>query len=146
MVQADVNIPTAPAATARPRGRGYFWAGIGACLLGLGLMVAQFKFKQLGTPWYCPVLATVGCYLLLVSLFQHCNVVRILALGLVTAVAGLEWYFLIELMKLPAYDGPAQPGTKVPQFASTRADGRPFTDADLHDGTRRVLTFFRGRW
>ena len=29
---------------------------------------------------------------------------------------------------------------------STFADGRPFTDEDLRDGSRHVMVFFRGRW
>jgi hypothetical protein len=65
---------------------------------------------------------------------------------LVAAFAGLQWYFLVALMKLPAYEGPAQAGNPLPAFHAIRADGRPFTEADLRDGSWRVLTFFRGRW
>ena len=41
---------------------------------------------------------------------------------------------------------PAQPGNKVPAFATTLADGRTFTNHDLENGSNSVLIFFRGRW
>jgi hypothetical protein len=53
---------------------------------------------------------------------------------------------LSSLMKLPAYEGPARPGQEFPAFASTYPDGRSFTEADLRDGSRRAMVFFRGRW
>jgi hypothetical protein len=65
---------------------------------------------------------------------------------LVTAFAGLQWYFLVSMMKLPEYNGPAQPGKRLPPFQAEFANGRSFTEADLADGSRRVMTFFRGRW
>jgi hypothetical protein len=145
----SVNAPdiatTAPASE-RSRGRTYLWAGIVVSLLGLALAVAQFSLKILGVPWYSPALATLGILLLLVSLVRRTAIPRVLALVLVTTLAGLEWYTLVSLMKLPAYEGPAQPGQPLPAFRSTLADGRSFTDADLRDGSRRVLAFFRGRW
>jgi hypothetical protein len=141
----DAHSATAPAGN-RSRGRAYFWAGIGACLLGLGLTAAQFSLKRLGVPWYAPILATLGAALLIVALARRRTVPRVIALVLVTALAGYEWYFLVSLMKLPGYEGPAQAGRQFPAFRSALADGRPFTDADLRDGTRRVLVFFRGRW
>jgi hypothetical protein len=50
-------------------------------------------------------------------------------------------------MKLPDYEGPARAGQQLPAFQATLAsNGRPFTDADLGDGHRRVMVFFRGRW
>jgi hypothetical protein len=49
-------------------------------------------------------------------------------------------------MKLPAYEGPARPGQEFPAFASTYPDSRSFTEADLRDGSRRAMVFFRGRW
>jgi hypothetical protein len=140
------NVAPAPPATDRSRGRVYFWAGVAACLLGIALAVAQFNLKILGVPWYTPALATLGVLLLLVALVQRWTILRVVALLLFGALAGFEWYALGVLLKLPAYEGPAQPGTQFPAFASTYADGRPFTDANCRDGSRRVMTFFRGRW
>jgi hypothetical protein len=140
------TVTTTPAATERSRGRAYFWAGVSACLLGLVLTLAQFSLKYLFVPWYSPVLATLGVFLLLRAFARRRTVPRVLALVLVSACAGLQWYFLVSYVKLPAYDGPAQAGKPLPAFSATLADGRPFTDADLRDGSRRVLDFFRGRW
>src|SRR5262249_34701824 len=139
-------LTTTPPVTERSRGRAYFWAGIAACLLGLALAVIQFRLNFLFVPWYTPVLATLGVFLLLVALARRRSIPRVITLTLVTALAGLEWYTLVVQLKLPTYEGPAQPGQQFPAFTTTLADGRPFTDADLRDGSRRVLVFFRGRW
>lgn len=136
---------TAPP-TQRSPGRAWFWAGIGACLLGLAALPAQFGMKYLAVPWYAPVLATLGALLLLLAVARRPGVVRVIALLLVAGFAGLQWYFLVTLTKLPAYEGQAQAGMSFPAFTSTFADGRPFTEADLRDGSRRVMVFFRGRW
>jgi hypothetical protein len=136
---------TAPA-NERSRGRAYFWAGIGLCLLGLALVVVQYSLKQLIVPWYTPALTTLGALLLLGSVARRRSIVRVIALGLVAALAGFEWYFLVSLTRLPAYEGPARAGQKIPAFRTTLADGRPFTEQDLQEGTPSVLVFFRGRW
>ena len=140
------NAPTTPPAAGRSRGRALFWAGVAACLLGLVLAFAQFSLKIVGVPWYTPALATLGAVLLVVAVARRRTVPRVVALVLVAALAGFQWYTLGSLMKLPAYDGPAQPGRPFPAFRASHADGRPFTDADLRDGSRRVMVFFRGRW
>jgi hypothetical protein len=139
------GVSTAPP-NDRSRGRAYFWAGIFVCLLGLALAMVQFGFKYLFVPWYTPALATLGAVLLLVSVVRRRSIPRVVFLLLIAAFAGLQWYFLGSLMKLPDYQGPVQAGKQLPAFNSSYADGRPFTDADLRDGSRRVLVFFRGRW
>lgn len=138
------TIVSAP--VARSRGRGYFWAGLFACVLGIALTAAQFGLKHLGVPWYSPALATLGALLLLVAVARRVTIPRVLGLLLVAALAGFQWYFLGSLMRLPAYEGPAQAGKPFPAFSATLADGRSFTDADLRNGSRHVMTFFRGRW
>jgi hypothetical protein len=145
----SVNAPHIPAtapAAGRSRGRSYLWAGIAACLLGLVLAAAQFLLSMVGVPWYSPVLATLGVVLVLVSLVRRRSIPRVVTLVLLTALAAFEWYTLVVLMKLPAYEGPARAGQPFPAFRTAYADGRPFTDEDLRDGSRRVLVFFRGRW
>jgi arginine exporter protein ArgO len=139
-------IATSPAATERSLGRPYFWAGVGVCLLGLAVAVAQVSLKYLFVPWYSPVLATLGAFLLLGALARRRSIPRVIALVLVAACAGLQWYLLVALMKLPSYEGPAQAGKQLPAFSATLADGRAFTEADFQDGSRRVMVFFRGRW
>jgi hypothetical protein len=132
--------------TSRSHGRAYFWLGIGVSLLGIALCVAQYSLKQLIVPWYLPVLGTVGAVLLLASVALRPSVVRIVVLGLLAALAGFEWYFLLSASRLPAYAGPAQTGKQFPAFATTLADGRPFTEKELQAGMPTVLVFFRGRW
>src|SRR6266705_4116944 len=84
--------------------------------------------------------------LLLGSLARRRSITRIVALVLIVALAGFQWFFLIHVAKLPSYEGPARAGLKMPAFQTALADGRTFSDKDLQDGTSSVLTFFRGRW
>jgi hypothetical protein len=140
------NLSAASPLKQRSRGRAYFWAGIVVCLLGLVLASVQFGLKYLFVPWYSPMLATLGALLLLLSVVRRRSIIRVVVLILVTAFAGMQWYFLASMMKLPVYAGPAQPGKQLPLFRATLTDGRPFTEADFADGSRRVMTFFRGRW
>jgi hypothetical protein len=140
------NVPTTLPAVERSRGRKYLWAGIAVSLLGLVAVFAQFGLKIMGVPWYSPALATLGALLLLVAVVRRRTIPRMIALVLIAALAGFEWFVLGSLMKLPAYEGPAQAGKQFPVFHATYADGQTFTDADLRDGSRRVMVFFRGRW
>jgi hypothetical protein len=141
---------SAPATTASvapcPPGRAYFWAGIALGLLGPVAAVVQFGLKHLSAPWYSPVLATLGALLLLVAVVRRRSIPRVITLVLVAAFAGLQWYFLAVLTKLPEYTGPARAGEPMPVFHGTLADGRPFTQEDFRDESRHVMAFFRGRW
>lgn len=128
------------------RGHVSYWVGVGLALLGIVLMFLQFGMRILVVPWYMPALASLGAVLLLVSVLRRMTIVRVITLVLLTALAGLEWFFIGSMMKLPDYQGPARAGAAMPAFTATLADGRKFTDADLRDGTRRVMVFFRGRW
>jgi hypothetical protein len=136
---------TAPAAD-RSRGRGSLWAGIAVGLLGIPLYVVQFQLGTLTVPWYQPALATLGAILLLSAVARRRSVTRLIALVLVAAFAGLDWYFVVSMSKLPSYEGPARVGQKMPAFRTAKADGRPFTEKDLQDGKFNVLVFNRGRW
>jgi hypothetical protein len=140
------NDSTTPVVDTRKRGRLLVWTGVGLALLGIVLCIVQFSLKILYVPWYAPALATTGALLLLAAVAQRRGVIRIIALVLVAALAGLEWYFLGSLIKLPQYTGPAQAGKPIPSFRTILADGRPFTQQDLQTGQTTVLTFFRGRW
>ncbi len=73
------------------------------------------------------------------------TITRTIALVVVAALAGFQWFFLGSLMKLPDYEGPAKAGERLPAFHTTLADGRTFTEHDLADGRFSVLAFFRGR-
>lgn len=138
---------TSPPATERSRGRGLLWMGIGITVLSMALFFAQFfLLRRAFVPWYLPALTTVAALAVVVSVGRRGTVVRIIALLLIAALAGLEWYFVAVISKLPSYTGPAQAGKAFPDFATTLADGRSFTHKDLQDGTPSVMTFFRGRW
>lgn len=141
-----MNYQTTISSTDVARGRGYVWAGLGVCVLALVLVGVQYALKQFVVPWYLPVLSTLGVLMLLVAVSRRRSVTRIMLLVLLGALTGFEWYFLISFSKLPSYEGPAQIAQRIPEFETTLADGRTFTDQDLADGTPTVLTFFRGRW
>jgi hypothetical protein len=140
------TVSSTPPTTTRSTGRAWFWAGLGACLLGLALLAVHISQKWLFMPWYTPALATLGALFVLVAVARRRSIVRVAALLLLAAFAGLQWFFFASLMRLPAYEGPARPGQPFPAFHSSFADSRPFVNADLQDGTRRALVFFRGRW
>jgi hypothetical protein len=113
--------------------------------LGIAVYVLQMRAQRLITPWYMPGLATLGVAMVLVSLRQRRTVWRVLALGAVSLVAGLEWLFLLA-MGQPPYTGPIVVGQPFPAFATMRADGTTFTQRDLVGDHSSVLVFFRGRW
>jgi hypothetical protein len=142
------TITAPPASNTRSQGRKLFWFGILVCLLGPALMAGQFLvLKYLAMPWYSPALATLGALLLLVAVLYRRSIPRLIGFVLIAAFAGFQWFFLSSVMKLPAYEGTARAGNQMPAFSATPvADGKTFTDADLRDGNRRVVTFFRGRW
>jgi hypothetical protein len=139
------TLATPAAVVPHKQGRGYFWAGLGICVLGVAATVVQFALQIMKTPWYSPVLATIGAILLVVAVARRRSIPRVIGLVLVAGFAGVQWYFLGVMMKLPEYKGPP-PGRPVPSFTSTLADGKTFQDSDLRDGSRRVLVLFRGRW
>jgi hypothetical protein len=137
---------TSPPVQAAATGRGYFWAGIAIFVLGVTVAVVQYAvLKLLIEPWYLPASATIAAVLLLCSLAQRRTVTRIIALVLLTALAGFEWLMLTTWTALPDYAGPHR-GAKFPPFQTVRADGRSFSDKDLQDGKPHVLVLFRGRW
>jgi hypothetical protein len=121
-------------------------AGMGLAVLAIAMVVIQYSFQILVVPWYLPLVTAIGALLVLWSLTKRLTIVRMVVLVLLAALAGLEWASFAVGGKLPEYTGPAEAGKKLPAFQTTLADGRSFTQNDLEDGQRRVLTFFRGRW
>lgn len=134
------------AVASRPRSWPLFLAGVLLFVVGPVAYALQIRAKQLAAPWYVPVLATAGVVFMAASLWRRHGVVRAVFLVLFALVCGFEWYGLAVAMKTPAYAGPAQPGRKVPAFVTRLADGTPFSERDLEQGTRTVLVFYRGRW
>jgi hypothetical protein len=138
---------TTSSTVAPPRspGRLFLALGLGVAILGVIGYIVQIKAQNLTAPWYVPIAATLGLVLLIVSLWQKRTVWRVLALLLVTLLAGAEWTFLL-MMRLPAYTGPVTAGRPFPAFTTVRADGTAFTQHDLKGDQTNVLVFFRGRW
>src|SRR5437016_4325175 len=101
-----MNTSTLPLAPTRPAGRVLLWLGIASALLGIVVYAALLGAGLLHTPWYAPALATVGVGLLVLSLIRRFTFFRgaaLLLLGLLTAA---EWWFLLDLSRLPPYAGP----------------------------------------
>jgi hypothetical protein len=136
--------PTSPVSSGRT-GRGYFVLGIACALVGLVGYAVQMSFNQLATPWYAPAMATAGACLAALSLWKRRSVWRILALLMLAALAGLEWWFLLSYTALPTYAGPVVMGEAFPEFKAQLADGKPFQRSDLEEHLT-ALVFFRGHW
>lgn len=139
--------PTTPASAARHRGRGWLWLGVGLCLISFVLYFVQtFQFKHLVTPWYLPILFTLGMLLALVSVGQRRTWGRVATSLVLALLCAGEWYFMLSMSLLPDYTGPLQIGKKIPTFTTTFADGSSFTDQDLRKGAPTALVFYRGHW
>src|SRR5438445_5201549 len=98
---------TTPAAEPRRYpGRLFVWLGLAVTALGvIGYLVQLLWAQRLFTPWYLPLSATLGVFLVLVSVGQAGVVWRKLVLMLVFLVAIAEWFFMFA-EPLPPYRGP----------------------------------------
>lgn len=132
--------------TPKSRHRLAFLAGLVLCLLAPAAYVLQVRLKNLGTPWYMPIVSTLGVALMVGSLWRRRGLLRALVLVPFLLLSGLEWFFVAVATRTPTYSGPAHPGVKAPAFSATLADGTPFTQADFEKNGTTVLVFYRGRW
>jgi hypothetical protein len=126
-------------------GRLFLWAGLCLPVLAVGAFAVQIANAHLKTPWYLPVVATLGVVLVGYALWRRRSVWRWIALIPVVLFACLTWAFLV-MLRLPAYEGPVAAGKAFPTFATARADGTPFTEHDFQGNDNHLLVFFRGRW
>src|SRR5688572_28306094 len=92
--------------TANVRRRPLFLFGFLLFVLGPVLNFVQLRVGQLWTPWYVPVLASVGVLLMIASLRQRRSVLRLVGLVVFVVVCGLEWYLFAVKLKAPEYSGP----------------------------------------
>ncbi len=142
-----VTVPSEPVATsAPPRRWPLFLLGVLLFVAGPAVYFVQFRLNHLKMAWYAPVLASAGVLFMAVSVWQRRGVWRSVGLALFVVVCGFEWFMALVVFKAPPYTGPAQTGCEVPTFATTRANGEPFTSKYLQDGKPTILLFFRGRW
>lgn len=140
-------VATAAAGTSNvPRRVPLFLLGVGLFVLGPAIYAFQLHAKHLVVPWHVPLLATAGVVCMLASVWQRRGVLRGVGALVFFTVCALEWLLVGIVFKTPAYTGPAQPGRKLPAFQAALANGTPFTERDLEQGTPTVLVFFRGRW
>jgi hypothetical protein len=128
-------------------GRLYFWLGVAAPIVGIGIFLVQFLVAHIfKTPWYLPIFGTAGVLLVILALARKRNIGRFAGLIVVCLLAGFEWFLVSGAAKLPEYKGPVAAGQPFPAFAATFADGSPFTQDSLHSDKNTALVFFRGRW
>jgi hypothetical protein len=127
-------------------GRAVFLLGVLVALAGPVLMILlMFAAKILITPWYAPLLVTLGVALIVLALMRSRSVWRWTAMVIFTLLAAFQWWALLA-MRTPAYTGPVKAGQPFPAFATTLADGSAFTQADLQGDQHTVMVFFRGHW
>jgi hypothetical protein len=134
-----------PSAEHRVRGRLFLLLGVGCAALGVLAYVVQIALERLSLPWYMPALGVLGVVSVVMSLRQKRTVWRVSALIVVALFAAAECGLLFAF-RLPPYTGPIALGRPMPLFATARADGSMFTQADLPGDRNSVLVFFRGRW
>src|SRR5262249_14382320 len=132
--------------TARHPGRPLLFLGVFLAVAGPALMMLlTFAAKILITPWYAPVLGTLGVALIVLSIVRSRSIWRWTAVVIFTLFVGFQWWTLFA-MRTPAYTGPGKDGEPFPAFATKLADGSDFTQADLKGDKNTVMVFFRGRW
>src|SRR5262245_55650993 len=132
-------------ATSHP-GRPMLLLGILIALAGPALLIVlMFVAKILLTPWYAPLLGTIGVALIVLALMRSRSIWRWTAVVIFGAFAAFQWWALLA-MRTPAYTGPVKEGQPFPAFATKLADGSDFTQADLKGDKSTVMVFFRGRW
>ena len=138
---------TDPYKTTTPHpGRSLLLLGVLVALAGPVLMIVLvFGAKILITPWYSPLLGTLGVALIVLAIVRSRSIWRWTAVVIFTALAGFGWWALFA-MRLPAYTGPVKDGQPFPAFATTLADGSAFTQDDLKGDQNTVMVFFRGHW
>lgn len=141
-IEQRATTPAEPKARAWP----LFLAGLFLFIAGPAAYMLRFNAKHLEMPWYMLILATAGVGLMVASVWRRRGVVRAVLLVLFVVACGFEWYGFVVVFRNPEYHGPAQLGTKIPQFATKLADGQPFSDQDLAKGGTTVLVFYRGHW
>jgi hypothetical protein len=128
-------------------GRKLLWLGVLCVVVGIPIYVLQLIAAGWTVdPWYIPVLGTVGVLLAIISLRMRPTLWRGVASLLIAALAGFQWWFIVGYARLPAYAGPIVVGKPFPEFRAAKADGAPFTRADLPGDRATALVFFRGHW
>jgi len=131
---------------ARYPGRSLLFLGVLLAIAGpVLLMLLTFAAKILITPWYAPVLGSLGVALIILALMRSRSIWRWTAVVIFTLLVAFQWWALLA-MRTPAYTGPVKDGEPFPAFATTLADGSAFTQDHLKGDQNTIMVFFRGRW
>jgi hypothetical protein len=143
-----MHATTPPSASAKAAGRPLLWLGIVLFLLGRIIKaVVLFGAGVLLTPWYSPILGTMGVGLIALSIVRRRTVWRIVALVLIGLLTAGEWWLLLAYSRIPTYAGPVAAQQPFPEFSpASLADGTSFTRDNLVGEKDTVLVFFRGFW
>ena len=127
-------------------GRLWLFLGVLVALSGVAIYAIQLQMKILVTPWYAPILATIGTLLVVAALLRSRTVWRWAATGCFTLFAAAQWLMMLVALSAPAYTGTAVAGQPFPDFTTTLANGSAFSLEDFKGDQSTVLLFFRGRW
>jgi len=139
------DVKETAASARRPSGRLYLVLGMLVAVSGLVIYTIQMLAKIHSSPWYVPVLATLGALVIVYSLVLRRTIWRWGTAGLFTLLAGGIWLMFFALAA-PPYTGPVTVGRAFPNFETKLASGASFSQADLQGDQDTVLLFFRGRW
>src|SRR5262249_38468064 len=129
--------------TARHPGRPLLLLGVFLAVAGpVLMMLLTFAAKILITPWYAPVIGSLGEALIVLALMRFRSLWRWTAAAILTLFVAFQWYVVLA-MRTPAYTGPVKDGQPFPAFATTLADGSTFTQDNLKGDQNTVMVFFR---
>jgi hypothetical protein len=132
--------------TSRRAGRPLLLLGVFLAVAGPVVMILlMFAAKILITPWYAPLLGTLGVALIVLALMRSRSFWRWTAVVIFSLLVGFQWWALLA-MRTPAYTGPVKDGQSFPTFATRLADGSAFSQSDLQGDQSTVMVFFRGHW
>jgi hypothetical protein len=130
-----------------PSRRGFLWLGVAFAVVGIPLYFVQLMaLGRTDSPWYAPVMASLGVVMVFLALLRRASLGRWLVLSLMVALMAGEWWFLLRYVRLPAYNGPVSSGQPFPKFRAMRADGSNFANTNLIGDRTTALVFFRGHW
>ncbi len=145
-MEAPLGMNETNKTTAGRPGRALLLVGVLFAIAGPVLnILLMFVGGILKTPWYAPLLGTLGVALIIMALVCSQSFARWAALAFFTLLAGFGWWAIFA-MRTPVYTGPVKSGQPFPVFASKLADGAAFTQSDLQGNQNTVMVFFRGRW
>ncbi len=137
---------TAEPTSAPPRTWPLIAAGVFFLLLGPAIGVVMTALEKLITPWYLPILATIGVALLAAAFVRRPGILRGVLVGLALLPTVFAWLIVAVFARTPEYTGPATVGNRIPTFTAKYTDGREFSNGEVETGGPAVLLFYRGHW